>query len=185
MGASPSIPAVRGLHLWAQRGDIVVALRPRMCTLTHRGELWVPGRAVTMAGLDFAPAAGTVHPPGSCGCPWGCWNAGPELQRRPRLGAWSWRCRAWGWWRRGAGSRHRDLRSEGQTQGWEVTALGMPHSIPGKAWKVPTLLQQLLGHTGIPHPHPVPHACHSWQDLATPGVTLTVPLCIRAISVGW
>lgn len=114
------------------------------------GGLWVLGRAVTMAEPDFAPAAGTVHPPGSSGCPSGCCSAGPAPQRRPRLGAWSWRCRARGWWRRGAGSRRRDLRSDGQTRGW-------------KAWKVPTMLEQPFGHRGprTPHPHPAPHACRS------------------------
>lgn len=162
-GNSPPVPAVRGLHLRAQRDGTAVAPGPRICTLTHRGELCVSGRAVTMAGPDFAPAAGTVHPPGSCGCPWGCWSAGTAPRRRPRLGAWSWRCRAWGWWRRGAGSHRRDLRSEGQTRRWEVTAPGtpQPHGVPGKAWKVPTPLQQPLGHRGAPHPHPVCPPCPS------------------------
>lgn len=188
-GVSPAGPAVRGLHLRAERGGTAVAPGPRTRSLTRRGELWVPGRAVTVARPDFVPSAGTVHPPGSCGCPWGCCSAGPAPRKRPRLGAWSWRCRAWGWWRRGAGSHRRDLRSEGQSRGCHSTGNTPTPRVPAvEGSEGPHPVTAATGTRGSrqpPHPHPVPRPHHPWQDVATPGVALTVPLCIRAISVGW
>lgn len=82
-----------------------------------------------------SPAALHINPPGSSCHPAGRWRAGPAPRRHPRLAAWSWRCRPPGWrWRRGAGSRRRDLRSEGQTWG-AVAAPGAPpapRGVPGE-----------------------------------------------------
>lgn len=75
-----------------------------------------------------------------------------------------------------------------------VTAPGTPQPRGCRGWKaqrVYTPLKQPLGRRG--HGSPPPTPCppsqllpsEAWQDVATSGVTLTVPLCIRAISVGW
>lgn len=174
-GASPPVPAVRGLHLRAERdgAGVAVAVGQQGCGTGRQTRLWhwrggaamlapalahpgaepslslsLPSHGRCCGGDRLCPrpragpqcplpppAALHINPPGSSCHPAGCRRAGPAPRRHPRLAAWSWRCRPPGWrWRRGARSRRRDLRSEGQTWG-AVAAPGAPpapRGVPGE-----------------------------------------------------